>query len=205
MIWSDVPVHLDLRRFLIALLLACPVVVLGSAPSHACTCKSTEVSQQVEAADAVFSGVLVDVTDRTTGKRDRKVTDYEIEADVVYKGDLTAPEVEVRSSGDTCALGKLPVQRRYLFFVSTSDSGLLTDLCSGTDRTSRQLTMQVEDILGEGTDLSPRQQPVPVVVEFTRVADAEPETLTRLAAPGAALVLLGLLGLFVVRRATRRD
>jgi hypothetical protein len=39
--------------------------------------------------------------------------------------------------------------------------------------------------------------PAPAKPTFTRVADAEPTALTRLAAPGAAMLLVGLLGLMV--------
>ena len=193
------------RSLLVALILACSGVVLSQMPAHACTCADASMKQQANRADAVFSGVLVDTSKGRMGQKNRKATIYEITADMVFKGDLDQAEVEVASGrGTSCGLGNLPAERRYLFFVEERGGAYVTDQCSGTDRAGAQLTTQVENILGKGTDLTPREQPEPVTVEFTRVADAEPETMTRLAAPGAALVLLGLLGLFVVRRATRR-
>lgn len=194
------------RSLLVALILACSGVVLSQVPAHACKCADASVRQQANRADAVFSGVLVDTSRGTIGQKDRTATIYGVAADMVFKGDLARLEVEVASERDsTCGLGTLPAERRYLFFVEERGGGYVTDLCSGTARAGAQLTTQLEKVLGKGTDLTPREEPEPVTVEFTRVADAEPETLTRLAAPGAALVLLGLLGLFVVRRATARD
>ena len=196
----------SVRSLLVALMLACSGVVLTQVPAHACTCADASVKQLTNRADAVFSGVLVDTSKGTFGKKDRKATIYDVTADMVFKGDLAQAEVEVASArGTSCGLGKLPADRRYLFFVDERGGGYVTDQCSGTARAGAQLTTQVENVLGKGTDLTPRETPEPVTVEFTRVADAEPETMTRLAAPGAALVLLGLLGLFVVRRATSRD
>lgn len=196
---------LSARSLLVALLLACSGVVLSQMPAHACRCVDASVKQQADRADAVFSGVLVDTSRGTIGRNDRRATLYDVAADTVFKGTLAQSEVEVASERDSsCGLGTLPADRRYLFFVQERSGGYVTDLCSGTARAGAQLTTQVENVLGAGTDLTPREEPERVTVEFTRVADAEPETLTRLAAPGAALVLLGLLGLFVVRRASRR-
>ena len=192
------------RSLLVALVLACSGVVLTQVPAHACTCADLSVKQHATRADAVFSGVLVRTSTGTMGQ-DRKVTVYDVAADTVFKGDLGRPQVQVVSDrGTTCGLGRLPADRRYVFFVVESRGSYVIDRCSGTGRAAAPLTGQIENVLGKGTDLTPREEPERVTVEFTRVADAEPATLTRLAAPGAALVLLGLLGLFVVRRAARR-
>jgi hypothetical protein len=55
--------------------------------------------------------------------------------------------------------------------------------------------------LGSG---KPAQNPRPPAATFTKVAGAEPMSLTRLLAPGAAVVIVCLLGLVVVGRSTRR-
>ena len=195
----------DVRRLLIALVLACSGVVLAQMPAHACKCADSSVQRDANRADVVFSGVVVDRTQGTLGERDREATVYEIEADTLYKGDLLRPQVEVSSRINSCGLQNLTTDRRYVFFVVEEGPDLTADTCGGTARATGKLETKVVSLLGEGDDLRPKPDPEPVVVEFTRVQDAEPETLTRLAAPGAALVLLGLLGLFVVRRATRRD
>jgi hypothetical protein len=84
---------------------------------------------------------------------------------------------------------------RYLFFARANDDGaLLADKCSGTGPAKSTKTQKVIAILGEGSTPIP---PTPEKATFTRVADSDPPDLTRLAAPGAAMVLVGLLGLML--------
>ena len=83
---------------------------------------------------------------------------------------------------------------RYLFFVRANDPNLLANKCGGTGPAKSTKTQKVIAMLGPGTSPIP---PTPEQAEFTQVADAEPLPLTRLAAPGAAMVLIGLLGLMV--------
>ena len=190
-----------LPRLFSALVLACVGVVLVQVPSHAvCRCVQSDVRTDIKRADAVFSGVLVDSSGTARGSKSNFAT-YEIEADTVYKGDVRTSAVEVRSRNNDCSLGDLKTDEPYVFFVTEQGSELLADQCGGTASSSGKLVSQVEQILGKGTPLGRSNEPdEPVVVEFTKVSDAEPDTLARIAAPGAALVLVGLLGLLVVRR-----
>jgi hypothetical protein len=191
-----------LPRLLSALVLACVGVVLAQVPSHAvCRCvQQSDVQRDIKRADAVFSGVLVDSSGTAGGSKSDFAT-YEIEADTVYKGDVRTARVEVRSRNNDCALGDLKADDRYVFFVAEDGSELLADRCGGTAASNGRLVRQVEQVLGDGTPLGRSNEPdEPVVVEFTKVSDAEPDSLTRIAAPGLAMVLVGLLGLLVVRR-----
>lgn len=187
------------RRLLAAVLLACSGVVLAQAPAHACKCATQSVEQDLERADQVFTGLLVDRRTEELGDRGRRVTVFTVQADTLFKGDLARAEVEVTSRVDSCGLNRLPVDRRYLWFVSASGGDLSADQCGGTAPATDRLTGEVVDLVGEGTPIA-GPAPEGAEVEFTEVAGAEPDTFTRLAAPGLALVLLGLLGLFVVRR-----
>jgi hypothetical protein len=190
-----------LPRLLSALVLACVGVVLIQMPSHAvCRCVQSDVQTDIKRADAVFSGVLVD-SSGTAGASKSDFATYEIEADSVYKGDVRTSSVDVRSKNNDCSLGDLKADDRYVFFVTEKGSELRADRCGGTASSGGQLVRQVEQVLGEGTPLGRSNEPEePVEVEFTKVSDADPDSLTRIAAPGAALVLVGLLGLLVVRR-----
>jgi hypothetical protein len=184
----------------VALVLACSGLVLAQVPAHACKCVDSSTQKSVQRADDVFVGTLVEATsDRVRG---REVTTYAIEAETVYKGDLAIARVHVSSAGNSCGLGNLPTDRRYVWFATAEGGDLSSDQCSGTAKAADRLVERVETVLGKGEPLgdgaAPEEEQPPA--EFTRVADADPEALTRLAAPGAALVLVGLLGLFVVRR-----
>jgi hypothetical protein len=190
-----------LARLFSALVLACAGIVLAQGSAHAvCRCVQDDVQSEIRSADAVFSGVLVDSSGAAAGSKSDFAT-YEVEADIVYKGDVRTSTVDVRSRNNDCSLGDLESDERYVFFVTEQGSDLRADQCGGTAASSGKLVGQVEQVLGEGTELGGSNQPdEPVAVEFTKVSDAEPDSLTRIAAPGAAIVLVGLLGLLVVRR-----
>lgn len=187
-------------RLFSVLVLACVGVVLAQVPSQAaCRCVSSDVKTDIKRADAVFSGVVVDSSGTGGGKSE--FATYEIKADTVYKGNVRTSTVEVRSKNDDCSLGELKSDEPYVFFVTEQSSELRADQCGGTAPSSGKLVRQVEQVLGQGSTLGGSNKPEePVEVQFTKVSDAEPDSLTRIAAPGVALVLVGLLGLLVVRR-----
>ncbi len=193
MICSDGRVLASTRRLVVALLLALPAVVLTQMPAHACDCVNSSVQRDASRADLVFTGVMVDSAST------KKKTTYDVEADTVYQGILTNPDVQVVTDVSGCGLGDLKSDEPYVFFVSEDGGDLVTDQCSGTSRATDKLTGKIEKLLGPGEPLD-KPEPTQEPAEFTLVEGAEPETFTRLAAPGGALVLIGLLGLFVVRR-----
>ncbi|MFL6003074.1 MAG: hypothetical protein ACJ72P_09725 [Nocardioides sp.] len=191
-----------LPRLFSALVLVCVGIVLAQVPAQAvCRCvQQSDVQTDIKRADAVFSGVVVESSGTARGSKSDFAT-YEIEADTVYKGNVRTSTVDVRSKNDDCSLGELRSDKPYVFFVTEQSSELRADQCGGTAASSGKLVRQVEQVLGAGSTLGGTNKPdEPVEVEFTKVSDADPDSLTRIAAPGAALVLVGLLGLLVVRR-----
>lgn len=183
-----------------ALVLAGFVVVLGQLPAQACRCASGTTASHAKQAEDIFTGTVSKVTTerKPNGQRGTTVT-YDVAVDRVYKGTINTENVQVVSDGSTstCGLGALPKGESYVFFARSGNAELAADGCGGTDRATAELVSEVEDVLGDGR---PPMPPEPKTATFTRVADAEPPALTRTAAPGLALVLVGLLGLVVVRR-----
>jgi hypothetical protein len=180
------------RRLLAALLLVGCSVALGQLPAQAAGTQTNTKS-----ARDVFVGTVTHA--HTSGG----TKTYDVEVDRVYKGDIKTPTVQITvdTSGNTCGLDSLSTGRDYVFFTHMSGSGLTTKGCYGTAEASGALVHKVERLLGDGRPAVP---PAPEKAVFTKVAHAKPTSLPRLAAPGAAMVLAGLLGLIVVRRLGRR-
>jgi hypothetical protein len=207
-----------LRRLLAALLVAaaCVFVTPGATALAAapCTCSSAgagatgtgatgatgTVQDHVKAASAVFTGTVEETAPGTGGAGSSRISTVRV--DRVYKGEMiTTDTVEVvtpRAFAD-CAGGELVRGETYVFFVE-NDEGFTATGCGGTTTASTGLIAQVERLLGDGRDPVP---PTPPTATLTPVNTDDPPSMTRVAAPGLALILIGLLGLAVVRRLAR--
>ena len=168
-------------------------------------CPPVTVRDSSKAAMAVFSGVVTDVQSapRTDGLRGAIYTQT-VTVDLVYQGKITTETVTVQTDRNRvdCSLGALTKDVEYMFFVTGSGEPWLAGGTSGTRITDATVDAQVVRLLGEGV---PPIEPTPETAVFTPVDTSEPQSLSRAAAPGAALVLVGLLGLVVVRGVSRRS
>ena len=190
-----------LRALLGASVTAATLVLLGlPAPAPAAPkCPAPSLGKAIRNADVVFRGVVAKAHPARTSGRQRTRT-YTVEADRVYKASLVTDRVVVTTLvGTPCALPELQQGRRYIFFVTEHRARLMAT--DATGRATPTLTQQVVARLGNGRQ--PQQTP-PAAAEFSKVADASPPALSRLLAPGAALVILSLLGLLVLSRLSRR-
>jgi hypothetical protein len=154
---------------------------------------------------AVFSGTVDDVQKaaRTDGQQGALYTQT-VTVDMVYQGNIDTETVTVQTDRNraACSLGALAVGTDYMFFVTGTGSPWVANGTSGTRPNSDTVAGQVERLLGPG---APPIQPTPETAVFTPVDVSEPKSFAQLAWPGAALVVVGLLGLLVVRAVSRRS
>jgi hypothetical protein len=199
------------RRLLAACVLAGGLLGLGvptgaaAAGPVAFACPGVTLADAAENADAVFTGTVSSVR-RDTGSPQDVLFVNSVDVDLVFKGTLRVETVSVvtrpsnrRSEG----LGPLKKGRDYIFFgraLPTDEPAYVAGACSGTGAASDDTVARVEEVLGKGEAPVPPEQPA---VEFDSVGGDDPTSFTRAAAPGLALVLIGLLGLVVVRRLGR--
>jgi hypothetical protein len=167
-----------------------------SAPAR---CPHRSLHQEIKQADVVFRGV-VDKARPIKGNGRGSFRTYKVKADRVYQASLVTDSVVVTAVvGAKCPPPALVEGKRYLFFVTERGSRLMAT--SATARATKKLTRQVVAKLGSGV---PARKAPPATATFTRVADAAPTALSRLLAPGGALLIVSLLGLVVVGRLARR-
>jgi hypothetical protein len=180
-------------------LLGAPLV---TAPAHAApapACPRTTLDQDIARARVVFRGEVKQVRAvRRAGKE--RTRSYRVVSDRVYQSSLVQPSVVVTAQvGTKCALPTLTKGTRYIFFVNERGARLMA--MPATARATPKLTRQVVSRLGNGAQPEPTP---PATAELSQVTDATPPPLSRLLAPGAALLIISLLGLLVVGRLGRR-
>jgi hypothetical protein len=187
-----------MRRLLVALLLALSGVVLTQMPAHACTCVKNDTPAQIKNATTVLLGKV------TSSARDGKTLTYDVQVERVYKGAAaTGVTLESPSTKKACALDDLVADRRYVIFGTQQGDVVEVNSCGGTAPMTDKLLTAVTGALGAGTSPEPSPGSQPTKATFTRVDDTNPTKFPRLAAPGAALVIIGLLGLLFLRRVGR--
>jgi hypothetical protein len=123
-------------------------------------------------------------------------------SDVVFVGTVDR-ETSVTSAAQAaaCGLGELKVGKDYVFLARGDAPPYAASSCEGSGPANADRVTQLETLLGAGTAI---EEPAPPTATRTRVEESAPGTFARLAAPGGALVLFGLLGLLVVGRLGKR-
>ncbi|NYG54310.1 hypothetical protein [Nocardioides perillae] len=189
-----------------ALLAASPVAGLPlAAPAAAAPrgCPTAGgLAQQLADADVVLAGTVTDVVRARTDRPRQAEATYTLEVDRVWRGSTReVVEVTAPAASRTCGLA-LTQGRRYVLLATAQGADLSTDARLGTAPASEALLTRVTGELGEGraVGVEPSEPADPVA---TTVDDSPPPDFGRTAAPGAALALVGLLGLLVVRRRAR--
>jgi hypothetical protein len=193
-----------LRALFAAVLVALSLLVVGAAPSFACSCVMSDAAGHVDGAGVVVSGTVTDVVpppERAVMSSMDPAT-YVVDVDQVFKGEA-GPTVEVLSpnSGASCGLENVKAGRRYVVFAShqsmqgNDPDRLWANLCGGTGPATPRLLAAVEEVTGAPTTAAYGSE---LTVTFDEPTDEQPSEDDWLAgwalpiglAAGGSLVLL---------------
>lgn len=189
--------------FVLAFIMGMASVVLSQLPAHACTCVSSTIVEDVERADVVFSGTVTSVQKPPSEANSTEAIVILVAADRSWKGRVpTKVELTTSASAEACGVENLVADKEYLFFAQSDDAKLAIDSCGGTSPLTADLGDSITRLRGEGENPAEPEKPAPKPPAADRevIADSEPVGFTRIAAPGGALVIVGVLGLLVLRR-----
>jgi hypothetical protein len=175
-----------IAALLVALLSALALLAVDSAePAAAATCvnATATVPEAVDAADAV---VTAKVTKRVAPAGGKGAVHYVVQVTGSFKGTAKGT-IQVVTQTNSCHLSSLAVGTTYLLFLRSRAHDWLAPAQMPSSDSVATLQPQVEAALA------------PPVVKFGPPQAGAPASLRRVAAPGVALVIIGLLGLLFVR------
>lgn len=165
------------------------------------------VVERSDAVDDVFVGRVSDVLRRRSAadRAPQRTIAHRVTVTTVLSGDLRLGQevtvvFEPADDGRRLVLGE---RETHLFFTSDVTGELRADYCNGSRELPGGLSASLQRRLEDYLSGAP-EPPARVALHRPDDGAGEPPRLSRVVAPGAAISLIGVLGLFLVARVGRR-